>query len=139
MRTLFVDAVYWIGLLNPRDNLHEQTVSLSRSLDLNQICLVTTEMVLTEFLNAFAERGTALRRAAAELVLRLRQDVKTRIVPQTSPQFDEALQLYRSRHDKEWSHTDCASFRVMEQEGITEALSYDRHFEQAGFKALMRS
>jgi uncharacterized protein len=50
--------------------------------------------------------------------------------------IDEALQLY---HDKEWSHTDCASFRVMEKEGIGEALTYDRHFEQAGFKALMRS
>jgi len=136
MKTVFVDAVYWIALLNPRDNLHEQAVSLGRSLD--QTVLVTTEMVLTELLDAFAERGAALRRAAAELVLRLRQDANTRIVPQTSAQFDQALQLYRRRQDKEWSHTDCASFRVMEEEGITQALSYDRHFEQAGFKALMR-
>ncbi len=139
MRTLFVDAVYWIALLNPRDDLHEQTVLLSRSLESDQTRLITTEMVLTELLNAFAERGATLRRAAAELVFRLRQDVNVRIVPQTNTQFEEALELYRSRHDKEWSHTDCASFRVMEEEGITEALSYDRHFEQAGFKALMRS
>jgi predicted nucleic acid-binding protein len=124
---------------NPRDDLHQQTVSLSRSLESDQTRLITTEMVLTELLNAFAERGTVLRRAAAELVLRLRQDVNVRIVPQTDTQFEEALDLYRSRHDKEWSHTDYASFRIMEEEGITEALSYDRHFEQAGFKALMRS
>lgn len=137
MRTLFVDAVYWIALLNPRDNLHEQAVSLSRPLD--QTVLVTTEMVLTELLNAFAERGGSLRRSATELVLRLKQDASVRIVPQTTAQFDEAFQLYRNRHDKEWSHTDCASFRVMEKEGIAEALTYDRHFEQAGFKALMRS
>lgn len=96
-------------------------------------------MVLTELLNAFAERGTAFRHAATELVKRLRQDANTRIVPQTSAQFDEALQLYRNRQDKEWSHTDCASFRVMENDRITEALTYDQHFEQAGFKALLRS
>jgi uncharacterized protein len=71
MRILFVDAVYWIALLNPRDNLHGQAVSISRSLD--QTGLVTTEMVLAELLNGFAERGGALRRAATELVVRLRQ------------------------------------------------------------------
>ncbi len=136
MRTLFVDAVYWIALLNPRDGLHEQAVALSRSLD--QTPLVTTEMVLTELLNAFAERGSGSRRAATDLVQRLRQDVNTRIVAQTSAQFEDALQFYRNRQDKEWSHTDCASFRVMENERITEALTYDEHFEQAGFRALLR-
>ncbi len=137
MRTLFVDAVYWIALLNPRDALHQRAVSFSRSLD--QTLLVTTEMVLTELLNAFAERGTAFRHAAIQLVQRLRQDANTRIVPQTSAQFDDALELYRNRQDKEWSHTDCASFRAMENDHITEALTYDQHFEQAGFKALLRS
>ncbi len=136
MRTLFADTVYWVALLNPRDSLHERAVSLSRSLD--QTVLVTTEVVLAELLNTFAERGVALRRAASQLILRLRRDGNTRIIPQTNAQFEEALQLYRDRYDKEWSHTDCASFHVMENEGIAEALTYDRHFEQAGFKALMR-
>jgi uncharacterized protein len=136
MRTLFVDAVYWIALLNPRDALHQRAVAFSRSL--NRTLLVTTEMVLTELLNAFAERGTVFRRAATQLVQRLRQDANIRIVPQTSAQFDDALELYRSRQDKEWSHTDCASIRVMERENITEALTYDQHFEQAGYKAVLR-
>jgi predicted nucleic acid-binding protein len=80
MRVLFVGAVYWIALLSPRDNLHERAVAMSRSLD--QTLLVTTEMVLTEVLNAFAERGALFRRTATALVLRLRQDANTRIVPQ---------------------------------------------------------
>ena len=96
--------------------------------------MVTTEIVLTELLNAFAEGGTVFRNAAARLIQRLREDTDTRIVAQTSAQFDDALQLYRDRHDKEWNHTDCASFRVMEKEGIGEAFTYDRHFEQAWFK-----
>ncbi len=137
MRTLFVDAAYFVAMINPQDDLHNRAISISRSLD--DCLFVTTEMILTEVLNFFAERGSTPRRVAANLVQRLRQDQNTRVVPQTSAQFDEALQLYGDRQDKEWSHTDCASFLVMEQAGIEEALTYDRHFEQAGFKALMRS
>ena len=40
--------------------------------------------------------------------------------------------------DQHWSLTDCASFIVMEERGISEALAYDRDFEQAGFTALLR-
>lgn len=137
MRTLFADAAYFVATLNPQDDLHDHAVSIGRTLD--DCLLVTTEMVLTEVLNFFAERGRALRQLAANLVGQLRHDPNTRIIPQTTAQFEDALEFYRSRHDKEWSHTDCASFRVMEQQGIAEALTHDRHFEQAGFKALMRS
>jgi uncharacterized protein len=116
MRTLFVDAVYWITLLNPKDSLHERSVILSRSL--GPCLLVTTEG---------SDRGSELlrgtgqgpRRAAAESVRRLRKDANTRIIPQTSAQFDDAYQVYRDRDDKSWSHTDCASFRVMADEQIT--------------------
>ena len=51
--------------------------------------------------------------------------------------FARGMDLYRSRHDKDWSLTDCISFVVMADEGLAEALTGDRHFEQAGFKALL--
>jgi predicted nucleic acid-binding protein len=47
--------------------------------------------------------------------------------------FTQGIELYRNRPDKNWSLTDCISFVVMKREGITEALTGDRHFEQAGF------
>lgn len=47
------------------------------------------------------------------------------------------MDLYRARPDKEWSLTDCTSFVVMNECGLTDALTGDRHFEQAGFKALL--
>jgi len=40
--------------------------------------------------------------------------------------------------DKGWSLTDCASFVIMEDEGLPAALTHDHHFEQAGFQALLR-
>jgi predicted nucleic acid-binding protein len=51
--------------------------------------------------------------------------------------FQRGVELFASRTDKEWSLTDCTSFVVMEEQGLSEALTADRHFEQAGFIALL--
>lgn len=136
MRTLFVDTAYWIAVLNPQDSLHTRVRSLSASL--GTVRLVTSEMVLTELLNDFASRGAKLRRAASRLVAQVYRDEVLVLTPQTSSLFREALDLYSAREDKAWSLTDCASFRIMENLGIQEALAHDRHFEQAGFRALLR-
>ncbi len=137
MRPVFVDTAYWIALLNPHDDLHEPARRVSASLQ--AVRLVTSEAILVEWLNDFARRGRLLRAAAAALVERLRLDPAVEVVPQTSADFEEALRLYAERADQSWSHTDCSSFSIMRRQGITEALTYDRHFEQAGFKALLRS
>jgi predicted nucleic acid-binding protein len=60
------------------------------------------------------------------------------IVPLSRSLLEQGLALYEQRVDKEWSLTDCISFIVMKQAGITEALTGDRHFEQAGFTALLK-
>jgi predicted nucleic acid-binding protein len=52
--------------------------------------------------------------------------------------WDEAFRLYRDRPDKQWSLCDCISFVVMQSRGLREALSADEHFQQAGFRALLR-
>jgi hypothetical protein len=95
-------------------------------------------MVLTELLNDFGSRGENLRKAAATTTARLREESRVLIAPQTSALFREAFLLYSARVDKAWSQTDCASFCIMRDHGIAEALTHDRHFQQAGFVALLR-
>ena len=136
MKGVFADTAYWIAISNPHDSLHDRARQISHSLPSKR--LVTSEMVFAEFLNDFGQRGEFLRRLATRLVERARVDRNVIVVGQTRRQFREALALYSERSDKNWSLTDCASFRIMEQYGIREALTYDRHFEQAGFKALLR-
>jgi predicted nucleic acid-binding protein len=135
MQSVFADAGYWIALLNPRDNLHAKAREVSVSLGTFRI--VTSEMVLTEVLNAFASRGELLRRAVCTLVDNIQRDMTTKIVSMTSVGFDEGMDLYLRRADKTWGLTDCTSFVIMKRDKIKTALSGDRDFQQAGFKALL--
>lgn len=136
MRTVFADAGYWIALLNPSDDLHHRAKLVSAQLDPFRI--VTSDMVLTEVLNSFSGKGIRLRQATIALIQDIRSDFTIDTVPQTSELFDIAFDLYSQRRDQAWSHTDCASFCIMQQRNIIEALTHDRHFEQAGFVALLR-
>jgi len=136
MERVFADTSYWIALLNPRDELHQTASTTSRDYSPGQI--VTSEMVLTGFLNSFSDYGPRLRQAAATAVGALREASEIVIFPQTTQLFEKALQRYRDMADKNWSLTDCASFVIMEEEKLTAALTHDRHFAQAGFQTLLR-
>lgn len=136
MERVFADTGYWIALLNPRDDLHHKAAATSRSYSPDEI--VTTEMVLTEFLNSLSDHGPRLRQAAAKAVASLRDMSQIVIVPQTSQLFEKALKRYQDMTDKSWSLTDCASFIIMEEKRLTAALTHDRHFAQAGFQTLLR-
>jgi predicted nucleic acid-binding protein len=136
MNRIFADTSYWIALLNPRDELHTKAVRAAQVHSENLI--VTSEMVLIEFLNGFCDRGPRLRQAATRAANILRSSPNVTVIPQTSDQFERALHRYEERPDKDWSLTDCASFLTMEAEAIGAALTHDQHFVQAGFQALLR-
>ena len=136
MTAVFADAGYWIALWRPRDALHERAATVADNL--GAIGVVTTQMVLTETLNALAATGEFRRQFAVQMVREMEQDPDVEIVPQTDGQFRAAVERYAARSDQQWSLTDCVSFLVMEERNITEALAYDRDFEQAGFTALLR-
>ncbi len=136
MREIFADNGYWVAMVRSDDALHSRVTSVSE--DISDYRIVTTELVLVEFLNAMSKGGPTGRGLASETALRLENDRNVVVVEQTGAQFAAALERFASRLDQRWSLTDCANFLVMEQRGITEALAYDRDFEQAGFTALLR-
>ena len=136
MTAVFADAGYWIALWRPRDALYERAITVAE--DLGAVTVVTTQLVLIEALDAMAGAGEFRRQFAVQMVRELEQDPDVEIVPQTDAQFQAAVERYGGRPDQRWSLTDCSSFLVMEERNITEALAYDRDFEQAGFTALLR-
>ena len=91
-------------------------------------------MVL-EIGNALAKQR--YRAAAVRLLEALENDPVVEIIPLPEGLYARAMQLYRERPDKEWGLTDCVSFVVMQERSITEALTADDHFRQAGFRPLL--
>lgn len=136
MKEIFADTGYWIALIDPKDVLHDKAKSVSVSL--GQVIIVTSEMVLVEFANFFSNKDFKFRETAAKTIDGIRSNPNARLIPQTSIQFQSALSMYRSYTDKQWSLTDCVSIQTMQKEGIQEVLAHDQHFEQAGFKPLLR-
>src|SRR5258707_5356 len=132
MSAVFVDSFYFIAYLNERDADHQRAVTFSASYT---GAMVTSCWIITELADAFADR--ARRDQVISLIGKLREDPKLRVVPPTQELFERGWPLYSDRPDKDWSLTDCISFVVMQDEGLTEALTGDHHFEQAGFKPLL--
>lgn len=75
---------------------------------------------------------------AADLSVSLRVNPNCTVVAITESLLDRGRFLYRSARDKRWSLTDCCSFEIMRDEGVTHALASDRDFSQAGFVLLLR-
>ena len=132
MREVFGDTFYYLAMINPHDVAHSQAIALSEDKDIR---VITTSWVLTELADALSRLST--RASFVRMLNSLRKDPLTEIVPASQSLFEQGARLYASRFDKEWSLTDCISFIVMREYGLIESLTADRHFEQAGFRALL--
>ena len=133
---VFLDAAYAIALSAPNDQYHDRAELLTEQLEAEGTRLITTRAVVLEIGNALAK--LRYRSASVELLSSLEEDPNIEIIPISEPLYKRALHLYRERPDKEWGITDCISFMVMQDRGLTEALTTDEHFQQAGFRALLR-
>ena len=134
MRSVFADTHYFLALLNVNDHWHQKAVAFTQNFAGQ---LVTTAWVLVELGDAMA----ATPEGRAQFIAThtdLTVDRDCSIAPCDDKLLDAGIRFYAARSDKKWSLTDCISFIVMQREGITEALTGDHHFEQAGFVALLK-
>jgi uncharacterized protein len=132
----FVDAAHFIALVNPNDQLHERAVGFVETLSGGNF--VTTEEVLTEFLNFYSESGEYMRTKASDLTRSVLLDPLIEIISPIESTFLDGLEFYESRPDKGYSLTDCISMNVCRTLNIREVLTADKHFEQEGFTALLQ-
>lgn len=134
MNLVFADTVYWVALINPKDEWRNQARSANTLLRDTQI--VTTDSILIEVLNFFADHGTEARTRAVSVVEQLLTNPNIEVVPQTHDNFLAGLALYKARADKGYSLTDCISMVKMRERKIAEVLTHDHHFGQEGFTVL---
>jgi len=135
-RKVFVDTSAWIALINSSDALAAQAKQIMVRLNQQQIILVTTEFVLLEVADALCK--TNLRQKTYAYINGIKQvpDI-IQVIPLEQSLLERGWAIYYQYSDKDWGLTDCISFVVMKQEGITEAFTSDKHFEQAGFTKLI--
>lgn len=133
MTAVFADTFYFLALLNVGDEAHADADRFATD---DSRTLLTTAWVLTEVADGLAQ--TAGRRIVERLFHDLESDSKSEVVPPEPALWRRGVELYARRPDKGWSLTDCISFVVMTDHGVTDALTADHHFEQAGFKALLK-
>ena len=136
MTGVFADTFYWVALTSTEDSAHVQAIDFSRSLQPSRI--VTTDEVLDEYLAYFCCGPPSIRIQAGNIVSDLLKNPRVLVIPQSRESFLAGLALYRARPDKGYSLTDCISLQTMRHEGLTDALTNDRHFEQEGFRAMFR-
>jgi len=131
---LFMDTAFVVALLNPKDALHEKAKSYFDAVKKARE-VWTTEAVLFEIGNALS----ASRRVdAASFIERCFSTPNIHVASIPTTLFRRALTFYKQRPDKEWGLIDCVSFVVMQDNHLTDALTHNIHFQQAGFRALLR-
>jgi len=135
MIKFFLDAAYAIALSAATDQYHQKAEILAKQIETEAIPLITTRAVILEIGNALAR--LRYRAAVIELLDSLEQDPNVEIISLSEELYNRAMELYRQRPDKEWGITDYIAFVVMQDYGLTQALTTDEHFGQAGFKALL--
>jgi len=132
MSEVFADAFYYIALLNPDDRHHSDAVEATKNLRRR---IVTSVWVLIEVADAFSSPRN--RPLALRFLDEIAIDPNVTIIADVEPWLSRGIALFRSRLDKSWSLTDCISFEVMKDRSVSDALTGDRHFAQAGFQAVM--
>jgi predicted nucleic acid-binding protein len=131
--TVFADTYYFLALLSARDSAHQRAVQFTHSFTGQ---LLTTAWIITEVADGMTTVAERARYVA--FFDRLSRNATVSIEPSSPALFDQGMELYRQRLDKEWSLTDCNSFVVMEKHNVSEALTGDHHFEQAGYSANLK-
>ncbi len=131
MNSIFVDTSFVIALINESDQYHKHASRLADQFE--GYPLVTTDAVLLEIGNALTK---SFKKEAIAIIEYFRESCEMSTIHLNPILFQRGFSLYKSYQDKSWSIVDCISFVVMRDMEIIDALTFDRHFEQAGFHVL---
>ena len=138
MNAIFADTSGWGHLVDATQPYHVLTASIYRRTRQSGDRMVTTNYVITELVALMNSPLRLSRDVMIGFVESLKNSPYVEIV-HVEPEVDaQAWQMLKSRPDKAWSLVDCASFVIMRQRKLTQALTTDHHFEQAGFVRLLK-
>ena len=130
---MLLDTPGLLCLHNKPEPFHDHARTLYKQARI----LITHSYVLAEFV-ALATARRLPRLPALTYVADLLENLDIETVWIDEVLHREAMTLLLSRQDKAYSRCDAVSFILMRQRNLTKALTTDRHFEQEGFRKLLR-
>jgi len=136
MKPIFVDTSALIALGNKRDKFHIQAFKINNELRQTNMHYVTTSAIVLEFGNAFS--STNLKSTAIQIIESINMSKKWKCIDVDRSIFEHGFKRYKNYLDKAWGLVDCISMIVAIKLGIIEIFTADKHFEQAGFKILLK-
>ncbi len=139
MHTVFVDTAGWAHLFDCNQAFHARAVTLYTQFKQQAVPLVTTNYVLAELVALLTSPLRVPRPQIVKIVESIHASPYVHVMHVTKEWDERAWEFFKRHTDKTWSLVDCASFVIMRELGIQEALTSDRHFEQAGFTILLKS
>lgn len=131
MRSIFLDTSFWFSLYVANDGRHEDAVRTAPTFEGSQ--LVSTNLILGETWTLLRSRGLHADSLAAIDAIR---SSGTYFIHVGTALEDEAFEWLRRHDERKYSFVDATSFALMRSLEITEAASFDRDFEAAGFTLL---
>ncbi len=134
MEKAFVDTSFILAIVSEKDELHQKAKELIKTH--GKFLWLTTDLVLYEVANSLARNA---KPQAQKIIVDFLEADGIEIIYASPALFRKGFALYCDYADKTWGLIDCVSFIVMRENNITDALTNDKHFQQAGFKALMRN
>lgn len=134
---IFVDTSGWMGFFVSDEPIFPQCRQIIEQSIARRVGLVTTNYVLTELVPLLSTRTRLTRPQILSLLASLESIGELEIVHITPEIHQSAFDLLQKRPDKNWSWVDAASFVVMQSRALTQALTTDHHFDQAGFERLI--
>ena len=138
MPELFADTSGWGNLVDPTQPFHALAAAHYRMARQQNRKVVTTNYVVAELVALLTSPLRLPRAQVVAFIEGLKTSPYVEVAHVDAVMDGAAWQLLRSRQDKEWSLVDCASFVLMGQRGMPEALTTDHHFEQAGYVRLLK-
>lgn len=131
--SLFVDTSGWAYLVDRSTVLHHEVQTIYQQALNQRRLLVTTNYIIAELVALLTSRSRISRQQIILFVDALKAASQVEVIHVNTELDTAAWMLLKNRTDKEWSLVDASSFVVMTKYGMTEALTTDHHFTQAGF------
>jgi len=138
MNKLFVDTSGWASLADVSEPFYQKAKEIYAVAMQNRQRLVTTNYILAELVALMTSPMRFHRRRIIEFINGIKESPFFDVIYIDQVLDERAWELLSNRTDKKWSLVDCSSFIVMQENNITEALTTDHHFEQAGFVRLLK-